>query len=199
MDRQTLIRKFDKQAKKYNQRRENYHAYKFRQRIFQEANGKVLEVSIGAGLNFPHYNKNIELTGIDFSYEMLRMARKAAKNYSFKTTFIQEDVESIELNPYSFDTIVSSGSLCAFQNPVHVLNNFQKWCKPEGKILLLEHGICTNNTLGWMQKLLNPFMLKLTGCHQDRNITDIVKKSNLKIIREERYFSGYLYLIWAKP
>ena len=50
-----------------------------------------------------------------------------------------------------------------------------------------------------MQKLLNPFMLKLTGCHQDRNITDIVKKSNLKIIREERYFSGYLYLIWAKP
>ena len=79
------------------------------------------------------------------------------------------------------------------------MQNFQKWCKPEGKILLLEHGICTNNTLGWMQKLLNPFMLKLTGCHQDRNITDIVKKSNLKIIREERYFSGYLYLIWAKP
>ena len=83
MDRQTLIRKFDKQAKKYNQRRNTHHAYKFRQRIFQEANGKVLEVSIGAGLNFPHYNRNIELIGIDFSHEMLRMALKAAKKLPF--------------------------------------------------------------------------------------------------------------------
>lgn len=199
MDRQSLIKKFDKQAKKYNKRRKNNHAYKFRQRIFQEAEGKVLEVSIGSGLNFPYYNKNIELTGIDFSHEMLKTARNAAKNYSFKTTFIQDDVESIELSPNSFDTIVSSGSLCAYQDPIHVLKKFQKWCKPEGKILLLEHGKCTNKTVGWLQKLLNPLALKLVGCHQDRNITEIVKKSNLKLIREERYLAGYLYLIWAKP
>lgn len=199
MDRQSLIQKFDEQAKKYSKRRKNNHAYKFRQRIFQEAEGKVLEVSIGAGLNFPFYNKNIELTGIDFSHEMLKSAQDAAKNYPFKTTFIQEDVESIELSASSFDTIVSSGSLCAYQDPIHVLNNFQKWCKPKGKILLLEHGLCTNKTLGWLQKFLNPLLLKLTGCHQDRNMTDIVKKSNLKIIWAERHFGGYLYLIWAKP
>ncbi|MFL1677424.1 class I SAM-dependent methyltransferase [Paenibacillus dendritiformis] len=139
MDRQSLIQKFDKQAKKYSKRRKNKHAYRFRQRIFQEAEGKVLEVSIGSGLNFPFYNKNIELTGIDFSHEMLKAAQNAAKNYPFKTTFIQEDVESVELSANSFDTIVSSGSLCAYQNPIHVLNNFQKWCRPEGNILLLEH------------------------------------------------------------
>ncbi|MCK0472575.1 class I SAM-dependent methyltransferase [Halalkalibacter sp. APA_J-10(15)] len=199
MARQSLIQKFDKQAMKYNKRRKNNHGYKFRQQIFQEAEGKVLEVSIGSGLNFPFYNRNIQLTGIDFSHEMLKTARNAAKNYPFKTTFIQEDVESVELSTNSFDTIISSASLCAYQDPIHVLNNFQKWCKPEGKILMLEHGICTNKTVGWLQKLLNPLMLKLTGCHQDRNITDIVKKSNLKITREERHLGGYLYLIWAKP
>ncbi|MFA9457262.1 class I SAM-dependent methyltransferase [Halalkalibacter sp. AB-rgal2] len=199
MARQSLIQKFDKQAKKYNKRRKNNHGYKFRQQIFQEAEGKVLEVSIGSGLNFPFYNRNIQLTGIDFSHEMLKTARNAAKNYPFKTTFIQHDVESVELSTNSFDTIISSASLCAYQDPIHVLNNFQKWCKPEGKILMLEHGICTSKTVGWLQKLLNPLMLKLTGCHQDRNITDIVKKSNLKITREERHLGGYLYLIWAKP
>jgi len=198
MDRQSLIQKFDKQAKKYNKRRKNNHAYKFRQRIFQEAEGKVLEVSIGSGLNFPYYNRNIELTGIDFSHEMLKTARNAAKNYPFKTTFIQEDVESVELSANSFDTIVSSGSLCAYQDPIHVLNSFQKWCKPEGKILLLEHGLCTNKIVGWLQKLLNPIILKHAGCNQSRDISDIVKKSNLKVIREERHFGGYLYLIWAK-
>ncbi|HET7819815.1 MAG TPA: class I SAM-dependent methyltransferase [Bacteroidia bacterium] len=199
MNRQSLIKKFDKQAKKYIKRRQNNHAYKFRQRIFREAEGKVLEVSIGTGLNFPFYNKNIELTGIDFSHEMLKAAQNAARNYPFKTTFMHDDVESVEFSANSFDTIVSSGSLCAYQNPIHVLNNFQKWCKPEGKILLLEHGLSTNKMVGWIQKSFNPIMLKFAGCHQDRNITDIVKKSNLKIIQEERHFGGYLYLIWAKP
>ena len=199
MDRQSLIRKFDKQAKKYDERRKNNHAYKFRQRIFREAEGKVLEVSIGAGLNFPFYNRNIELTGLDFSKEMLNIAQNAAKNYPFKTTLIEEDVESVELSPNSFDTIISSASLCAYQDPIQTLNNFQKWCKPGGKILLLEHGICTNKAVGFLQKLVNPVALKLVGCHQDRNMTEIVKKSNLKMIREERYLAGYLYLIWAKP
>ncbi|WP_078552905.1 class I SAM-dependent methyltransferase [Bacillus alkalicellulosilyticus] len=199
MDRQSLIKKFDKQAKKYNKRRKNDQAYKFRQRIFKEAKGKVLEVGIGSGLNFPFYSSDIELTGLDFSEAMLKSAQNAAKDYPFKTTLIQDDVETIEFNENSFDTIISSGSLCAYQEPVSVLNSFQKWCKPEGRILMLEHGISTNKPLAWLQKSLNPLALKVIGCHQNRDISDIVKKSNLMLIREERYFAGYLYLIWAKP
>src|SRR5690625_3953479 len=121
MDRQSLIKKFDKQAKKYDKRRKNGQDYTFRQRIFQEAKGKVLEVAIGSGLNFPFYNRDIELTGLDFSHEMLKTAQNAAKDYPFKTTLIQKDVETVEFDECSFDTIISSGSLCAYQDPVHVL------------------------------------------------------------------------------
>src|SRR5690625_380459 len=168
MKHQSLIDKFDKQAKKYNIRRKNNHGYRYRQHIFQEAEGKVLEVSIGSGLNFPFYNKNIELTGIDFSPEMLKSAQNAAKNYPFNTTFIQADVEYVEFRPNSFDTIVSSASLCAYQDPIHVLNNFQKWCKPEGKILMLELGICTNKVVGWFQILLYLLILMINVCQHDR-------------------------------
>ncbi|MUK90635.1 methyltransferase domain-containing protein [Ornithinibacillus sp. L9] len=199
MDRQSLIKKYDKQAKKYNKRRNNDQVNKYRQRIFQEATGKVLEVAIGSGLNFPFYSRDIELTGLDFSHEMLKTAENAAKDYPFKTTLMQKDVETVKFNENSFDTIISSGSLCAYQEPVNVLNNFQKWCKPEGKILLMEHGISTNKLLAGVQKSLDPLMLKVVGCHQNRNISDIVKKSDLKLIKEERYLVGYLYLIWAKP
>jgi len=199
MDRQSLIHKFDKQAKKYDKRRKNGQAYKFRQRIFQEAQGNVLEVAIGSGLNFPFYSRDIELTGLDFSPEMLKAAQNAAKDYPFKTTLIQKDVETVEFKENSFDTIISSASLCAYQEPVDVLNSFQKWCKPEGKILMMEHGVSTNKLLAGLQKALDPLALRLVGCHQNRNIPDIVKKSDLKLIREERYLAGYLYLIWAKP
>lgn len=199
MDRQSLMNKFDKQAKKYNRRRKNNHGYKFRQRIFQDAKGKVLEVAIGPGLNFPFYRKDIELTGLDFSHEMLKEAQAAAKNYPFKTRLLQKDVETVEFPENSFDTIISSASLCAYQEPVNVLNSFQKWCKPEGKILMIEHGISTNKPLAWLQKTMNPLALKVSGCHQDRDISDIVQQSHLELIKEERYFAGYLYLIWAKP
>lgn len=199
MERKSLINKFDKQANKYNKRRENDSAYKFRHQIFRNVEGKVLEVGVGAGLNFSFYNKDVELTGVDFSREMLKIAEDAAKKFPFKATFIQEDVESVTFNENSFDTIVSSGTLCAYQNPVTVLNNFQKWCKPEGKILMVEHGISTNKLIARLQKALNPLALKVVGCHQDRDISEIVNESNLKLIKEERHMVGYLYLIWAKP
>ncbi|GAB2571343.1 class I SAM-dependent methyltransferase [Gracilibacillus alcaliphilus] len=199
MDRKSLIKKFDKQAEKYDKRRKNDQLYKFRQRIFPEAEGKVLEVAIGSGLNFPCYNSNIELTGVDFSSEMLKTAQHAAKDYPFSTTLIQQDVETMEFAENSFDTIISSTSLCAYQQPVAVLNNFQKWCKPEGKILLLEHGISTSKFWAGVQKFVDPLSVKVVGCHQNRNISDIVKKSDLKLVREERYLAGFLYLIWAQP
>ncbi|MBO0992622.1 class I SAM-dependent methyltransferase [Bacillus sp. SD088] len=199
MNRQSLIKKFDKQAEKYDKRRRHDQLYAFRQRIFQEAEGNVLEVAIGSGLNFPCYSKDIELTGVDFSHEMLKTAERAAKDYPFQTTLVQKDVEMVEFDENSFDTIISSTSFCAYQEPVAVLNKFQKWCKPEGKILLLEHGISTNKFLAGMQKMVDPLALRVAGCHQNRNISAIVAKSNVEPIREERYLAGSLYLIWAKP
>ncbi|QQK80077.1 class I SAM-dependent methyltransferase [Salicibibacter cibi] len=199
MDRQSLMKKFDKQARKYDKRRKKRHGNQFRQQIFQEAKGKVLEVAIGSGLNFPFYSRDIELTGLDFSQEMLKTAQHAAKYYPFKATFIQKDVETIEFSENSFDTIISSASLCAYEEPVDVLNNFQKWCNPEGKILMLEHGVSTNKCFAGLQKSLNPLAFRVVGCHQNRNISEIVEKSNLKLIKEERYLAGYLYLIWATP
>lgn len=199
MNRKSLIKKFDKQANKYNKRLNNDRASKFRQRIFHQAEGNVLEVAIGSGLNFPFYNEDVKLTGLDFSREMLKAAESAAKDYPFETTFIEDDVESVTFSENKFDTIVSSASLCAYQEPVNVLNKFEKWCRPEGKILLAEHGISNNKPLALLQKTVDPLALKFVGCHQNRNISGIVKKSNLKVIREERHLLGYLYLIWAKP
>ncbi|WP_368655028.1 class I SAM-dependent methyltransferase [Ornithinibacillus sp. 4-3] len=199
MNRQSLIKKFDKQAEKYNKRRKNDPLYRFRQSIFQEAEGSVLEVAIGSGLNFPFYHQDIELTGVDFSQEMLKKADHAAKNYPFQTTLMQNDVETIEFNDNSFDTIISSTSFCAYQKPVDVLNKFQKWCKPEGKILLLEHGISTNKLLAGLQRIFDPLALRMVGCHQNRDISTIVEKSDVKLIKEKRYMAGSLYLIWAKP
>lgn len=198
MDRKSLIRKFDKQAKNYDARRDKDKTYKFRKRIFPEAEGSVLEVAVGSGYNFPFYSGVTEVTGVDFSGEMLKAAEAASRNHPFKTTLVQKDVEAAEFDENSFDTIVSSLSFCAYQNPVEILNKFHKWCKPDGKILLMEHGLSSNKLLAGMQRLVDPAAVMIAGCHQNRDIAGIAETSGLNIIKEERYLAGSVYLIWAE-
>lgn len=199
MKKEQIIKKFNKQAANYSKKLNKQGQNKWRKQIFQSVKGKTLEVAVGAGMNFSFYPKNIEYLGVDFSPKMIKYAKESAKKYGVNAKFIVSDVECLDFPDNSFDTIVSSGSFCGYENPVHVLNLFNKWCKEEGQILLLEHGLFSVPTLAWFQKKLDKLAVNAIGCHQNRDILEIVKQSNLKIMKHERGILGYLYLIWAKP
>lgn len=199
MKKEQLIQKFNKQAAKYSKNHKKQVQNKWRKQIFQSVKGKTLEVAVGAGMNFSYYPKDIEYLGVDFSPQMIEHAKESAKKYGVKANFIVSDVECLDFPNNSFDTIVSSGSFCGYENPVHVLNLFNKWCKEDGQILLLEHGLFSVPTLAWIQKKLDKLAVHAIGCHQNRDILEIVKQSNLIIQKHERGILGYLYLIWAKP
>jgi len=199
MERKELIHKFNKQARKYERKRKKQEKNKYRKKIFHSVRGKTLEVAVGAGMNFSFYSKSIEYIGVDFSPNMIEKAKEAARDHDIKAEFILSDVESLGFGENEFDTIISSGSLCGYEDPVYVLNLFNNWCKRDGQILLFEHGVFSNPFLAWMQEKLDPLALEIVGCHQSRNVEDIVKKSNLEIEKIERHIMGYLYLIWAKP
>jgi ubiquinone/menaquinone biosynthesis C-methylase UbiE len=199
MEKEQFIQKFNKQADKYAKQRKHQEKNKWRKKIFGSAWGKTLEVAVGAGMNFAFYPPTIEYIGVDFSPEMIEKAKEAANEYNIHAEFILSDVESLSFPDNFFDTIVSSGSLCGYKNPLKVLNFFNKWCKEDGQILLLEHGLCSYPPLTWIQKLLDPLAVKMIGCHQNRDIYNLVEKSQLQILKHERGVLGYLYLIWAKP
>ncbi|WP_430787436.1 class I SAM-dependent methyltransferase [Virgibacillus flavescens] len=199
MKKEDLIKKFNKEALKHTKQRENLRDKKWREKIFSNVRGRTLEIAVGAGMNFAFYPKSIDYTGVDFSPRMLEEAKEAAKEQHIKSSFVLSDVESLDFEENTFDSIVSSGSLCVYDNPLYVLNQMNKWCQKDGGILLYEHGLFANQALAWFQKRLNRWHLKKYGCHFDRNILEIVKKSDLDITRCERAMGGYLYLIWAKP
>lgn len=197
MNRQ--INQFNKQAAKYERMRKNNLLRKYRPDLFRDAFGEVLEISIGVGNNFEHYRHIVKLTGVDFSSEMLKYAERESKKYPFETVLMEADIEALDFENNSFDTIVSSLSFCGYDAPVKVLNKLEKWCRPGGYVLLMEHGISRNRLLASVQKLIDPLSLKMVGCHQKRNISGIVNQSNLDVIREERRALGCVYLIRAVP
>jgi ubiquinone/menaquinone biosynthesis C-methylase UbiE len=199
MDKEKLVKKFDRQVKIYENNRENRTLAPQRKKLLKHAYGKVLEVGIGAGANFPYYSKDVYITGVDFSPMMINSAKSAANQYGITADLIVADVDELQFESDSFDCVVSTLTLCGYKNPVHVLNKFNDWCKEDGKILLLEHGLSSNRILSFTQKIINPIYKKMSGCHGNRDMLEIVTRSKLNIELSERSWADIFYLISAKP
>lgn len=199
MGKEKLIRKFDKQARIYESRRKKQSEKEWREKLIRCAQGRVLELSVGAGANFPFYPKEVEVTAVDFSREMLTKAKQGAAENEINANFILSDVESLSFPDGSFDTIVSTLSFCGYEDPYSVSSKIHKWCKPDGQILLMEHGISSNRFVGQIQKMMDPMFKKIVGCHLKRDMLEILKKTNLNIRKIERHMLGAIYLVWAAP
>jgi ubiquinone/menaquinone biosynthesis C-methylase UbiE len=199
VEKEKIVSIFDKQATQYEKRREGQSQKQWRQKLLRDAEGEVLELAVGAGANFPFYSPGVKVTAVDFSTEMLKKARQAAKIYSLETEFILSDIQELEFAEHSFDTIVSTLSFCCYENPLEVLDKLNRWCRPEGKILLLEHGISSNKTISTVQKVLDPLLFRIIGCHHSRDILDLLRKSGLSINKVESYRFDTVKLIWTKP
>lgn len=199
MEKQKLIRIFDKQATQYEKKREDAKQKRWRQHLLSHANGEVLELAVGAGANFPFYPPEVKVTATDFSEAMLEKAKRAAKHHRIDGDFICSDIEEMNFSDQSFDTIVSTLSFCSYDNPLMVLDKINRWCKPNGQILFMEHGISSNLAVSAVQKALNPLLYRVYGCHHTRDIVGLVRESGIKIDKVESYWLNMVHLIWAKP
>lgn len=99
----------------------------------------------------------------------------------------------------SFDTIVSTLSFCSYNNPLMVLDKINRWCKPDGKILFMEHGISSNLMASATQKAFNPLLYRVYGCHYTRDILGLMEESGIKIDKVESYWLNMVHLIWGRP
>lgn len=193
------MRLFDRQANAYDRKRSRREMAKLRSRLLGSAEGNVLELGIGAGANLPFYRPDITLTGIDFSAAMLERAKEANDRfYGLSAAFIQGDVNTLELSEGAFDTVVSTLTLCAYEDPAGVLKRIDRWCRPGGQVLLFEHGLSRFSPLAAAQRIFDPLAYRFIGCHHNRDIAALVEDSPLVIERAERMMAGMVHLIWCR-
>lgn len=190
---------FDKQARAYASKREPALLVDWRRQLLEAAEGQVLELAVGAGANFPYYPPGVRVTAVDFSRGMLERARLAAARSHLDVQFVCGDIESLALPEQGFDTVISTLSLCAYEHPLAVLKRMRRWCRPTGRILLLEHGKSTSRPLAVLQKAADPLLYRMAGCHHTRDIDALVREAGLRVERMERCWLGMGSLVWARP
>ncbi len=170
---------------------------RLRRMLFRRATGKVLEVAAGTGKNLAYYPRDCRIIALDLSREMLKVARKRAAKLSMNVSFSLADAEALPFADKSFDTVVSSLSTCTFPNAVAALEEMARVCRPEGLVLLLEHGRSDCEWLGrWQDRHADQFAKPL-GCHWNREPLDMVRKAGLKVNSTRRFFFGIVHEIEA--
>jgi ubiquinone/menaquinone biosynthesis C-methylase UbiE len=141
---------------------------------------------------------HVRLTAADFSPMMLQRAASFAKELQVQVNLIESDIEKLEFPEQSFDYIISTLSLCGYDDPMQVLHKLKRWCRSDGQICLMEHGLGSNMVLKSAQHILNPIAHKISGCHWNRDIVHMVKDSGLQIKHMESHWGGMIHLIWAQ-
>jgi ubiquinone/menaquinone biosynthesis C-methylase UbiE len=112
-------------------RQKNLAAY--RGRVVPAAEGRVLEIGIGSGLNLPFYSQNVQhLVGLDPSPKLLAMARRSGGFQSGLVEFVQGSAEKIPLESASINTIVTTWTLCSIPDAARALNEMRRVLKSGG-------------------------------------------------------------------
>ena len=176
--------------------------------------GEVLEVAVGTGRNFKHYDptKNT-VVAVDASEKMLEEARKKIKETPVRveTDLVDAHGLSKRFGERRFDVVIDTFGLCSFNDPVRVLKEMSRVCKADGKILLLEHGRSApqhskslSRWLGgdWLSSVLDVYAekhAKQWGCWWNRDIVQLVEEAGLGVIEVETHQMGTLYVVVCEP
>jgi len=180
---------------------------KYRQEVVAAANGQVLEVGVGSGLNFSLYGKQVEVVfGIDLSPRLLAIARRRAVASGIRAYLIIGSAIAIPLANNTIDTVVMTWTLCSIQDPLAALREIRRVLKPGGKLVFIEHGLSPERGVERWQHRLTPMWRHIAGgCHLDRKMEDLIRSSgfDLSELRTE-YAHGprpftYMYVGCARP
>ena len=163
---------------------------KLRSELIPSAEGKVLEIGMGSGLNLPHYDGISGLIGLEPSEELQNLAQDMLIQTHFPSEMLTGSAEDIPLESNTFDTVVMTWTLCSVTDPVLALSEIKRVIKPGGKVIFAEHGKSPDQNIRKLQKTLNPLWSRIAGgCQLNREIVDLYESSGFKFKRLER---GYL-------
>ena len=154
----------------------------YRKRALEQAQGYVLEIGIGSGLNLPHYPKAVgRVLGLEPSVRLATMARRAARGVAFPVEVLEESAEAIPLEDDTIDTVVSTWTLCSIPDVGRALSELRRVLKPGGQFLFVEHGLSTDKSVRTWQRRLTPLWKCCAGgCHLKRPIEGLVEASGFK-------------------
>lgn len=168
--------------RKYKSYKKAFHLEKLRQDCIKYAHGDVLEICSGLGVDFDYYDhdKVLSVTVVDKNLEYLNFSKEIVKKDVFnKFAFKNDDALSFINNAEGrYDCIVLPLCLCAFDDPVLLVEKAIKILKGDGLIISFQHGSSRLSILRKIQRKLDFIYKKIFGCHVAGDYNEIFAKDS---------------------
>jgi len=175
---------------------------KHRHAVLQSVDGKILEIGFGSGLNLPHYPDSVkELVTVDPNPGMGRYTAKQLKASDITVDRQVLSGESLPMQDESFDTVVSTWTLCSIKDVKKALYEVKRVLKPGGQFVFLEHGLSPDKKISaWQHRLNGIQKLVGDGCHLNRDMHKLISETGFSQLEVENFyfpkvprFMGYMY------
>ncbi|SDH86502.1 class I SAM-dependent methyltransferase [Alteribacillus bidgolensis] len=132
-----------------------------RKKIFQGEkfgeNQHILFVGVGTGADLELINyKDLNITAIDYSYEMLEKAK--AKCQSSSIQFFKMDAQDMNFKDNQFDVVIASLVLSVVPDADKCMKEMVRILKPDGKIIIFDKFSPKGKKLSLMKKIIRPFI-----------------------------------------
>jgi ubiquinone/menaquinone biosynthesis C-methylase UbiE len=166
-----------------------------REKVVPLAEGRVLEVGIGSGLNLPFYaaGKVQHLWGLDPSKELWALAQQAVAQARFDVEFIEAAAEEIPLDNGSVDTILVTYALCSIPEILPALGEMRRVLKQGGQLIFCEHGTAPEAAVRRWQNRLNPIWKRVSGgCNLNLPVPSLLQQAGFRIrAMDTMYIPGW--------
>ena len=165
---------------------------KARSRIVPRAEGDVLELGCGGGINMAFYDpaRLKSYSGVDPSAGLLDRSREAAQAIGIEADIRGGVGEAIPFASQSFDTVLCTFTLCSVDDQMQVLSEMRRVLRPGGKILFLEHGSAPDEGVRKWQRRIEPVWRRIGGnCHLTRPITAAYEQAGFRVAGGDK---GYM-------
>jgi ubiquinone/menaquinone biosynthesis C-methylase UbiE len=162
-----------------------------RRNALSDVRGDALEVGFGSGLNLPHYPPGLtRLVALDPSAQALRLAAKRIRSADFPILVVDDTAESMNFPDNTFDSVISTWTLCSVCSPAQALRNMRRVLRPEGRLFFLEHGLSDEPQIQRYQALWTPIQrVVCAGCRLTMKIDDLIKQAGFTLLSLKK---GYM-------
>jgi ubiquinone/menaquinone biosynthesis C-methylase UbiE len=162
--------------------------WKLRVKTIAPAEGRVLEVGVGTGLNFRHYRGAKEIVALDTDPALIDRARARAREAGCPVRLTEGDACALPFPDAFFDAVVETLIFCTVPDALRGLREVARVVKPGGTIRLLEHTRSPRPSRARFQDRIDPVWTRFTGgCHLNRDTLSVIRAAGIEITRHKRY------------
>ena len=161
-----------------------------RERVCEQLEGNVVEIGFGSGLNVPFYPPTVkQVAAVEPADTGWKLASKRLRATSVPVHRSGLDGQSLPLEDNSFDTALSTWTMCTIPDIEIALSELRRVLKPGGTLRFVEHGLAPDAKVQRWQHRLEPVQKKLFGgCHLTREVPALLEAAGFEITELDQFY-----------